>query len=62
MTVRRILSIGDPALRVRAGEVTRRDIPRPAVQDLIDDLIDTMRHANGSGSPLPRSASPSASW
>ena len=49
MTVRRILSVGDPTLRVRAGEVTRHNISLPAVQDLIDDLIDTMRHANGSG-------------
>ena len=49
MTVRRILAIGDPSLRVRAGEVTRHDISLPATQELIDDLIDTMRHANGSG-------------
>ena len=49
MTVRRILSIGHPTLRVRATEVADEDIPTPAVQDLIDDLIDTMRHANGSG-------------
>ena len=49
MTVRRILSIGDPTLRVRAPEVPRRDVSLPALQDLIDDLIDTMRHANGSG-------------
>ena len=49
MTVRPILSIGDPGLRVRAGEVPRRDISLPAIQDLIDDLIDTMRHAKGSG-------------
>jgi len=49
MTVRPILSIGDPALRVRAAEVSRHDISLPAIQDLIDDLIDTMRHANGSG-------------
>ena len=49
MTVRRILSVGHPTLRVRATEVAGEDIPTPAVQDLIDDLIDTMRHANGSG-------------
>ena len=49
MTVRRILSIGHPTLRVRAAEVTRHDIPLPAIQELIDDLIDTMRAANGSG-------------
>ncbi|MCY4368793.1 MAG: peptide deformylase [bacterium] len=49
MTVRPILSIGHPTLRVRATEVTREDIATPAIQGLIDDLIDTMRHANGSG-------------
>ncbi len=49
MTVRRILSIGHPGLRVRAGEVSRHDIPLPETQTLIDDLIDTMRDANGSG-------------
>jgi len=49
MTVRPILSIGNPGLRARAGEVSRHDISLPAIQDLIDDLIDTMRHANGSG-------------
>lgn len=49
MTVRRILSVGNPTLRMRATEVPREDIGSQAVQDLIDDLIDTMRHANGSG-------------
>ena len=49
MTVRRILSIGDPALRVRAAEVARHEISLRSTQDLIDDLIDTMRHADGSG-------------
>lgn len=49
MTVRRILPVGHPTLRVRATEVRRQEISLPAVQDLIEDLIDTMRHANGSG-------------
>ncbi len=49
MTVRPILSIGHPTLRVRATEVPRHQVSLPAIQDLIDDLIDTMRHANGSG-------------
>ena len=42
MTVRRILAIGHPTLRVRATAVPRADITRPAVQNLIDDLIDSM--------------------
>ena len=49
MTVRRILPIGDPILRVRATGVPDDDIATPAIQSLIDDLIDTMRYANGSG-------------
>lgn len=49
MTVRPILSIGHPTLRVRATEVPRHKVSIPAIQDLIDDLIDTMRHANGAG-------------
>lgn len=49
MTVRPIIPIGNPILRVRATEVPDGDIAAPTVQDLIDDLIDTMRHANGSG-------------
>ena len=49
MTVRPILSIGHPTLRVPATELRNEDIATPAIQGLIDDLIDTMRHANGSG-------------
>ncbi len=45
MTVRPILQIGDPALRRVA-----RPVPDPRdVRDLIADLIDTMRDANGAG-------------
>lgn len=49
MTVREILTIGHPALRVVADEVPIDEIASPRVQQLIDDLIDTMRHANGAG-------------
>ena len=49
MTIRSILSIGHPTLRVRATAVPRADIAGPRIQGLVDDLIDTMRHANGSG-------------
>lgn len=44
MTVRDILHIGHPVLRERAQPVDPAD-----VQDLIDDLVDTMRAANGAG-------------
>ena len=49
MTVRPILPIGHPTLRTKATPVPRQDISSPRIQDLIDDLIDTMRHANGAG-------------
>ncbi len=49
MTVRRILPIGHPTLRTKATPVPRTDIPSARIQSLIDDLIDTMRHANGAG-------------
>ncbi len=49
MTVRRILSIGHPVLRTKTTPVPRADISSPRIQGLIDDLIDTMRHANGAG-------------
>ena len=49
MTVRPILPIGHPILRTRTTPVPRADISGPRIQGLIDDLIDTMRHADGAG-------------
>ncbi len=49
MTVRPILSIGHPVLRRRARELTAEEVAGEAVQTLIDDLFDTMHHANGAG-------------
>ncbi len=49
MTVRRIIPIGHPVLRTRTKPVPRTDIPGARIQGLIDDLIDTMRHAHGAG-------------
>jgi peptide deformylase len=49
MTVRTILSIGHPGLREVAADVPIADLASESVQALIDDLIDTMRHANGAG-------------
>lgn len=49
MTIRQILQIGNPDLRVAAHDVVPDDIASRAVQTLIDDLIDTMRAANGAG-------------
>ena len=49
MTVRDVLSIGHPALRAPAVAVPPEEIAGPRVQGIVDDLIDTMRHANGAG-------------
>jgi peptide deformylase len=49
MTVRAIVTVGHPVLRERAREITVEELASPAMQDIIDDLIDTMRHANGAG-------------
>ena len=49
MTPLPIVTVGDPVLRRRAREVTPEELREPATQRLIDDMIDTMRHANGAG-------------
>jgi peptide deformylase len=49
MSVREILTVGDPVLRERARAVTREELRSPAVQRLIDDLIETRRAAAGAG-------------
>ena len=47
--IRDIVTIGHPVLREPTRMVTADELASPAVQQLIDDLIDTMRHANGAG-------------
>jgi peptide deformylase len=49
MGVRPILSVGDPLLRKRARAVTREQLRSAPVQQLIDDLVATMRDARGAG-------------
>jgi peptide deformylase len=49
VSVREIVEIGDPVLRRRAPELTRDELASRAVQLLIDDMIDTVRAANGAG-------------
>ncbi len=47
-----ITELGDPVLREMAREV--KDVTDPAVQSLIDDLIETAYHANGVGIAAPQ--------
>jgi len=49
MTVQSVLQIGHPILAARADEVDISHIETPEVQSWIDDMIDTMRAANGAG-------------
>ena len=49
MSVRQIVEIGHPVLRERAREVTPEELRSDAVQGLIDDMVETMRAANGAG-------------
>ncbi len=54
MTVREILHVGNPLLRERSLEITRDELATPAMQQLIDDMIDTMHAANGAGIAAPQ--------
>ncbi|HQZ34205.1 MAG TPA: peptide deformylase [Ilumatobacteraceae bacterium] len=54
MPVRDILHVGNPLLRERSREITRDELASPKMQQLIDDLIDTMHAANGAGIAAPQ--------
>ena len=54
MSVREILTVGHPLLRERSRKVTPDELASPAMQTLIDDLVDTMHHANGAGIAAPQ--------
>jgi peptide deformylase len=49
MAVLEIAQIGHPALRLRAREVSPEELRSESCQSFIDDLLETMRHANGAG-------------
>ena len=49
MAIRKIAQIGHPVLRQTARTLTREELLSPAMQGFIDDLIETMRDANGAG-------------
>ena len=54
MAVRDILTIGNPLLRIPARQLSLDEISHPATQTLIDDLIETMKFANGAGLAAPQ--------
>ena len=49
MALRKIATIGHPVLRERARELTRDELASGPLQTLIDDMVATMRDANGAG-------------
>ena len=49
MTILAIAQIGTPILREPAREVTAEELRSDAMQTFIDDLVETMRDANGAG-------------
>ena len=54
MAIRAITKMGHPVLRQPARELTRDELLSPAVQQLIDDMVDTMRDAEGVGLAAPQ--------
>lgn len=54
MTIRKIATIGHPVLRERSRELTREELASADTQRFIDDLIETMRDANGAGLAAPQ--------
>jgi peptide deformylase len=46
--------MGDPVLRQEARTVTPEELASPEIQRLIDDMIETMRAANGAGLAAPQ--------
>jgi peptide deformylase len=49
MALRKIATIGHPVLRQAARELTRDELASAASQQLIDDMVETMRDASGAG-------------
>jgi peptide deformylase len=49
MAIRKIAQIGHPVLRQIAREVSREELAAPAMQQFIDDLVETMHDADGAG-------------
>jgi peptide deformylase len=52
--VRAITKLGDPVLRRICEEIDPAEILEADIQELIDDLIDTKRAANGAGIAAPQ--------
>jgi len=49
MALRKIAVVGNPVLRQEARKLTREELASEPMQRFIDDLVETMRDANGAG-------------
>jgi peptide deformylase len=58
VTLLKIAHVGHPVLRERSRELTREELAAPETQTFIDDLIETMRDANGAGLAAPQVHNP----
>jgi peptide deformylase len=56
MTIREIIGPDNPVLRKKARPVDKSSLEDPAMQRLIDDMIETMREAPGVGLAAPQVA------
>jgi peptide deformylase len=54
MSILKIAQLGEPILRMRARPVESDELRSPRVQSLIDDMIETMRDADGAGIAAPQ--------
>lgn len=54
MLIRKIAQIGHPVLRTPARPLSREELLSPRTQELIDELIATMRDADGAGLAAPQ--------
>lgn len=54
MPVRTLTKMGNPILRERAREVTAGELRTPEIRQLLDDMAETMREANGAGLAAPQ--------
>lgn len=54
MAIRKIAQLGEPVLRRVARPLSVEELRSPAIQTLIDDMIDTMHDADGAGLAAPQ--------
>jgi len=54
VAIRKIAQMGEPVLRRVAQRLSVSELESPAIQTLIDDMIDTMHDADGAGLAAPQ--------